>query len=77
VTEPLAQVLEAARALSTDEQDALVERILEWRAEAEHRNVPVWVCEEELALVRRGLAAAERGETVDARAFVEELRRGG
>ncbi len=73
----LAQVLEAARALSTEEQDILVDRLLEWRAEAERGDVPVWVCEEELALVRRGLAAAERGETVDARTFMAELRKQG
>jgi len=74
VTEPLAQVLEAARALSTEDQDALVDRILEWRAEAERSDAPVWVCEEELVLVRRGLAAADRGETLDARAFLDDLR---
>ena len=77
MTETLTQVLAAARALSSDEQDTLVDQLLEWRAEAENGDEPVWLCEEELELVRRGLEAAERGETVDARDFLEQLRRGG
>jgi hypothetical protein len=77
VTEPLAQVLEAARALSIEEQDTLVDRLLEWRAETERGDVPVWLSEEELEIVRRGQADVERGDTVDAHTFLEELRRGG
>ena len=37
---------------------------------------PVHATEEELELVRRGIAEAERGELVDARAFLRELQRG-
>jgi hypothetical protein len=77
VTESLAQVLEAARTLSTDEQDALVDRVLEWRAEAERGDIPVWLSEEELEIVRRGREDVARGDIVDAEAFLDELRRGG
>ena len=38
---------------------------------------PVDASEEELALIRRGQQAAARGEVVDARAFLDELRRRG
>lgn len=77
MTEALAQVLEAARELSTDEQDALVDRLMEWRAETERGVAPVWLSEHELEIVRRGRADVERGETIDADVFLEELRHGG
>lgn len=38
---------------------------------------PVVVEDEELELIRQGQNAAARGELVDARAFLQELRRGG
>ena len=38
---------------------------------------PVDATDEELELVRQGRAAAARGEVVDARAFLDELRRRG
>lgn len=71
------QALEAARALSSDQQETLVDQILEWRAEAERGAEPVWLSEDELEIVRRGRADVERGDTVDADAFLEELRREG
>ena len=37
---------------------------------------PVQVTEEELHLIKNGKAAAARGELLDARAFLRELRRG-
>jgi hypothetical protein len=38
-------------------------------------NAPVRVTDEELELVREGQAAAARGELIDARSFLRELRR--
>ncbi|MFV8751245.1 hypothetical protein ACNOYE_11940 [Nannocystaceae bacterium ST9] len=38
-------------------------------------NMPVRVTDEELELIRAGQAAAKRGELIDARAFLRELRR--
>lgn len=38
-------------------------------------NAPVRVTEEELELIRAGQAAARRGELLDARTFLRELRR--
>ncbi len=38
-------------------------------------NEPVAVSDEELALIREGQAAAVRAELVDARKFLQELRR--
>jgi hypothetical protein len=38
-------------------------------------GMPVRVSEEELELIRAGQAAAKRGELLDARAFLRELRR--
>jgi hypothetical protein len=77
VTGELTEVLDAARALSPEDQDALLGELLEWRTDAERRDVPVRVSDEELALVRRNLAAADRGETLDARPLIAELRRRG
>jgi len=42
----LTEVLDAVRALSPDDQDALLGELLEWRADAERRDVPVRVSEE-------------------------------
>ena len=39
-------------------------------------NTPVRVTDEELELIREGQAAAARGELIDARSFLRELRRG-
>lgn len=77
MTEPLAQVLEAVRALSTEEQDELLDRLLAWRREAELCDTPVWISEDELAFVQERLASADCGDTVDARTFLDELRRRG
>jgi hypothetical protein len=38
-------------------------------------NAPVHVTDEELELIRAGQSAARRGELLDARAFLRELRR--
>jgi hypothetical protein len=38
-------------------------------------NAPVVVTDDELELIRAGQAAAKRGELLDARAFLRELRR--
>lgn len=38
-------------------------------------SVPIRPTEDELELVREGQAAAARGELIDARSFLQELRR--
>ncbi len=38
-------------------------------------DTPVPATDEELEVVRQGVAAAERGELLDARSFLRELRR--
>ncbi len=49
-------------------------RVRVWVGDPEQ---PVTVADEELELIREGQAAAERGDLIDARAFLRELRRTG
>lgn len=59
-----------------EEGDGLVEgaAVTVWIGDP---NEPVEATEEELELVRQGQEAVARGDVLDARAFLEELRRGG
>jgi hypothetical protein len=61
-------------AIILDGEDELEEGALVVVAIGDPRR-PVRATEEELELIRAGIAEAERGELVDARAFVRELRR--
>jgi hypothetical protein len=65
---------ELAGAVVLDDTDDLEEGapVRAWVGDPES---PVEVSEEELSLVRKGQAAAERGELLDARGFLRELRR--
>ncbi|HLT37237.1 MAG TPA: hypothetical protein VK034_13180 [Enhygromyxa sp.] len=61
-------------AIVLDEDDDLEEgaAVAVWIGDPQR---PVRATDEELELVRRGIAEAERGELVDARAFLRELQR--
>ena len=61
-------------AIVLDEDDDLEEgaAVAVWIGDAQQ---PVRATEEELELVRKGVAEAERGELVNARAFLRELQR--
>jgi hypothetical protein len=61
-------------AIVLDEDDELEEgaAVAVWIGDSQQ---PVRVSDEELELVRKGVAEAERGELVDARAFLRELQR--
>ena len=61
-------------AIVLDEDDELEEgaAVAVWIGDPQQ---PVHATEEELQLVRKGVAEAERGELVNARAFLRELQR--
>ena len=63
-------------AIVLDDTDGLVEgdSVTVWIGDP---NEPVDATEQELELVREGQNAVDRGDVLDARAFLDELRRRG